>query len=92
MITDVRRKFHVAFTYPGRRRSVLYILVALIAPVIALDLVWLIADVLNALMAIPNLIAVLLLSPVIVSETKKYINNLDATDDTPVPVVQTGKK
>lgn len=71
---------------------ILYILVALVAPVIALDLVWLIADVLNALMAIPNLIAVLLLSPVIVAETKKYINNLDATDDTPVPVVKTGKK
>lgn len=55
---------------------VLYIVVAAIAPVIALDLVWLIADTLNALMAIPNLIAVLLLSNVIVKETKKYINNL----------------
>ncbi|MCI5882861.1 MAG: alanine:cation symporter family protein, partial [Eubacterium sp.] len=54
--------------------------------------VWLIADVLNALMAIPNLIAVLFLSPVIVAETKKYIHNLDATDDTPVPVIKTGKK
>lgn len=71
---------------------VLYVAVALIAPVIALDVVWLIADTLNALMAIPNLIAVLLLSPVIVKETKKYINNLDAVDDTPVPVVQTGKR
>ena len=69
---------------------VLYIAVALIAPVLALDLVWLIADILNALMAIPNLIAVLLLSPVIVRETKKYVNNLDAVDDTPVPVVRTG--
>lgn len=69
---------------------VLYIAVALIAPVMALDLVWLIADILNALMAIPNLIAVLLLSPVIVKETKKYINNLDAVDDTPIPVVKTG--
>lgn len=69
---------------------VLYIIVALIAPVLALDLVWLIADVLNALMAIPNLIAVLLLSPVIVKETKKYINNLDAVDDTPIPVIKTG--
>ncbi|HIV54004.1 MAG TPA: sodium:alanine symporter family protein [Candidatus Mediterraneibacter norwichensis] len=69
---------------------VLYIIVALIAPVLALDLVWLIADILNALMAIPNLIAVLLLSPVIVKETKKYINNLDAVDDTPIPVVKTG--
>ncbi|MEG0109306.1 MAG: alanine:cation symporter family protein, partial [Lachnospiraceae bacterium] len=54
------------------------------------DLVWLIADTLNALMAIPNLIAVLLLSPVIVAETKKYINDLDLRDDTPVPVIKTG--
>ena len=69
---------------------VLYIIVALIAPVLALDLVWLIADILNALMAIPNLIAVLLLSPVIVKETKKYINNLYAVDDTSIPVVKTG--
>lgn len=69
---------------------ILYILVAAIAPVLALDLVWKVADILNALMAIPNLIAVLLLSPVIASETKKYINNLDAKDDTEIPVVKTG--
>ena len=68
----------------------LYVIIALIAPVLALDLVWLIADILNALMAIPNLIAVLLLSPVIVKETKKYINNLDAVDNTQVPVIRTG--
>ena len=68
----------------------LYVAVSLIAPVLALDLVWKIADILNALMAIPNLIAVLLLSPVIARETKKYINKLDAVDDTPVPVVKTG--
>ena len=66
---------------------VLYVLVAAIAPVVALDLVWTIADILNALMAIPNLIAVLLLTPVIVKETKKYINNLDAHSDEQVPVV-----
>ena len=71
---------------------VLYVAVLLIAPVLELDLVWKIADILNALMAIPNLVAVLLLSPVIVKETKKYINNLDAVDDTPVPVVKTGVK
>ena len=41
-------------------------------------------------MAIPNLVAVLLLSPVIVKETKKYINNLDAVDNTQVPVIRTG--
>ncbi|EOS68839.1 amino acid carrier protein [Lachnospiraceae bacterium MD308] len=67
---------------------ILYIAVAAIAPVVALDLVWLIADTLNAFMAIPNLIAVLLLSNVMVADTKKYINNLDAKDDTPVPVIK----
>lgn len=79
--------------YFGGKRAlvpyrILYIIVAVIAPVVTLDLVWLIADTLNALMAIPNLIAVLLLSPVIVSETKKYINNLDAKDTAPIPVVK----
>lgn len=64
---------------------VLYITVAFIAPIASLNLVWLIADILNALMAIPNLVAVLLLSPVIVAETKKYLDNIDAKDETPVP-------
>lgn len=67
---------------------VLYIAVAVIAPVVALDVVWDIADILNALMAIPNLIAVLLLSPIIVKETKKYLDDLDAKDDTEIPVIK----
>ncbi|MDR1773259.1 MAG: sodium:alanine symporter family protein [Clostridioides sp.] len=67
---------------------ILYILVAAVAPVIKLDLVWTIADTLNALMAIPNLVAVLLLSKVIVKETKSYIHNIDRLDETPVPIVK----
>ena len=61
---------------------------AAIAPVVALDIVWTLADILNALMAIPNLVAVLLLSNVIVKETKMYINDLDKVDSTPVPVIK----
>jgi AGCS family alanine or glycine:cation symporter len=38
-------------------------------------------------MAIPNLVAVLLLSGVVVKETNKYINNLDAKDEEEIPVV-----
>jgi AGCS family alanine or glycine:cation symporter len=38
-----------------------------------LGLVWLLADVMNAMMAIPNLIALLLLSPVLFSLTRKYM-------------------
>ena len=44
---------------------ILYILVLLAGPLISLNLVWDMADTLNALMAIPNLIAILLLSGVI---------------------------
>jgi AGCS family alanine or glycine:cation symporter len=40
----------------------------------SLTLVWSIADVLNALMAVPNLIALLVLSPVIVKLSKEYFN------------------
>jgi AGCS family alanine or glycine:cation symporter len=40
-----------------------------------LSLVWNISDALNGLMAIPNLIGLLFLTPVVVSETKKYFDN-----------------
>ena len=37
-----------------------------------LSLVWNISDTLNGLMALPNLLGLIMLTPVIVSETKKY--------------------
>ena len=40
-----------------------------------IDIIWILADVLNGLMAIPNLIALLLLSPVIFSVTREYFSN-----------------
>ncbi len=41
--------------------------------VVTLDFVWLFADTLNAMMAIPNLIALILLSPVVFKLTKDYM-------------------
>ena len=41
-----------------------------------IQLVWTIADIVNALMAFPNLIALLALSGVVVKETKAYFNHL----------------
>ncbi|MDO5559501.1 MAG: alanine/glycine:cation symporter family protein [Oscillospiraceae bacterium] len=67
--------------------KIVFIFTVAIASVASLDLVWDIANILNGLMAIPNLAAVILLSNVIKSETDKYINDLDKTDDTPIPVV-----
>ncbi len=51
----------------------LYIATVFIGTVATLDLVWLFADTFNGLMAIPNLIALLLLSSVIVKETKDFL-------------------
>lgn len=42
--------------------------------------VWNIADIFNALMAIPNLIALLALSKVIVKETKAFTEKLNAEE------------
>lgn len=42
-----------------------------------LDEIWVLADIVNGLMAIPNLIALLGLSSVIVYETKKYFKHLE---------------
>ena len=49
--------------------------------VLSLSVVWNLADIANALMAIPNLIAILLLSGVIVAETRKYLWNNRLDDD-----------
>jgi len=51
---------------------VIFTLAVLVGSVSSLKIVWGISDVFNALMAIPNLIALLLLSKVIVSETKIF--------------------
>lgn len=67
--------------------KLIFVAVVVVGPVLALDLVWTIADILNALMAIPNLIAVLLLSGVIAKETRHYLNNLDEVDKTEIPCV-----
>ena len=75
----------------GRRAilpyKLVFLAVVVFSPVLALDLIWSIADILNALMAIPNLIAVLLLSGVIAQETRHYLKNLDEEDMTEIPVV-----
>ena len=67
--------------------KLIFVAVVVVGPVLALDLVWTIADILNAFMAIPNLIAVLLLSGVIARETKHYLNHLDEVDTTEIPSV-----
>lgn len=58
---------------------IVFLITVYLGAVVSLDLVWNLADIFNALMAIPNLIALILLSGVIVRETRKYLwdNKLD---------------
>lgn len=53
---------------------ILFIISVFMGGFLTLDLIWLIADVVNGLMALPNLIALLLLSGVVASETRKYLD------------------
>jgi AGCS family alanine or glycine:cation symporter len=52
---------------------ILFVIASFFGAVVKLDFAWTIADVMNGLMAIPNLIGLLLLSGVIVAETKLHL-------------------
>jgi len=51
---------------------ILWVIAVFMGTIVQLKLMWLIADVLNALMAIPNLIALVLLSPVVFKLSREY--------------------
>ena len=50
----------------------LFVVVTAVAAVVELDTVWTISDVMNGLMAFPNLIGLLLLSGLVLRETRSY--------------------
>lgn len=57
---------------------VIWVLAVPFGAIAQLDFAWLLADTLNGLMAIPNLVALLLLSPVVVKLTKEYFARTQA--------------
>jgi AGCS family alanine or glycine:cation symporter len=56
----------------------IYIILVASGAFLKLDLIWIMADIVNGLMAIPNLIGILGLSGVIIYETNKYFEDLNA--------------
>jgi len=58
----------------------LWVIAVLVGAVADLGVIWLIADVMNGLMAVPNLIALLLLSPVIFRITREYFDKQKQLD------------
>ena len=69
----------------GRRAvapyRVAFVLAIFVGAITELDVVWTFADVMNGLMALPNLIGLLLLSGLVARETRAFL----ATDETPEP-------
>ena len=57
---------------------ILWIVIIPVAASIELNLMWLIADIMNGLMSIPNLIALILLAPVIFRQTSESIGTFKA--------------
>lgn len=70
--------------------QVVYVAVAFLGAIGVGDIVWTISDIGNALMAVPNIIAILLLSGMIARETKHYVyeDKLEEVYDEPIPVVE----
>ena len=54
----------------------LYVLVVFVGPYLTVSVVWGVADVFNGLMAFPNLVALVLLSPVVVRTTRDYFTRI----------------
>jgi AGCS family alanine or glycine:cation symporter len=84
-----------AIEYLGGKRWIkafrlLWVVAVYVGAVVNLSMVWNLADTMNALMASPNLIALLLLSGVLVRETRKYLwnNNLNAEDTDEIPRIK----
>ncbi len=70
-LTGGNKKWALAF-------KIVHIALIFVGPYLTVSLVWNVADAVNGLMALPNLLALLLLSGVVVSETKKYFSKLKA--------------
>ena len=58
-------------------------LAAIIGATVKLGFIWLLADTLNAMMAIPNLVALIVLSPIVFAVTKEFFDTRGKSEDNP---------
>ena len=58
-----------------RPYRILYTAFLMGGAVLSLDLVWAVSDVFNGMMALPNLVGLLLLSGVVIRETRAFIDS-----------------
>ena len=73
--------------------KILWVVGVFVGSILKIGLVWDLADLMNGLMAIPNIVAVLLLSGVIAKETRRYAGkHIDDIDDTRIPTLKNANK
>ena len=53
----------------------MYVVIIVVGAVSSIDVVWDISDTFNGLMAVPNFIALIALSPVVIKMTKEYFSD-----------------
>ena len=58
-------------------------LAAIVGATVKLGFIWLLADTLNAMMAIPNLVALIVLSPIVFAVTKEFFDTRGKSEDNP---------
>ena len=73
--------------------KILWIIGVFTGSLVELSLVWNLCDLMNGLMAIPNICALILLNGIIAAETKKYAGkHINDQDETEIPVLENTKK
>ena len=79
---DVTKAASKMTEYSTNTYRIVFLITVYLGALVSLDVVWNMADIFNALMAIPNLLSLLFLSGVIVSETRRFLcsNRLDCTE------------
>lgn len=68
--------------------KIVFVIMAFVGAVIELDLVWNIADILNGLMVIPNVIGMIGLSGIIAKEGGYFLKHMDEESNDEVPVIK----
>lgn len=73
--------------------KILWVIAVFAGSLGSIDIVWDFADLMNGLMAIPNVIAVLLLNGMVAAETRKYSGkHIEDVDDTPIETIKNANK
>ncbi len=67
--------------------KIIFTITVALAAVVSLNLVWDFSNILNGLMALPNIVAVILLSGETAKDTKYYLKHLDEYDKSEIPTV-----